>query len=61
MNKISWKDVLHYGGAAVLFLLGILGTTGLQIPGVQIDPVAAFAGAIGIFGAGLKSTPVSGK
>lgn len=55
--NISWKDVLHYGSALGLVVLGVLGL--LHVPG--IDPTVCFAAAAGIFGAGLKSSATSGK
>lgn len=57
MSNVSWKDVLHYGASGVLVLIGILGMTGAQLPGVSIDPSAAIAAGLsglGILGAGLK-------
>jgi hypothetical protein len=51
---MNWKDVLHYGSAALLVLIGVAGMLGVHLPGVTIDPTVCFATAAGIFGAGLK-------
>lgn len=51
---MDWKDILHYGSAAGLVFLGVLGAMGLHIPGVTIDPATCFATGGGIFAAGLK-------
>ena len=61
MQGISWKDVLHYGSAVGLVMLGGLAMMGLQIPGVTIDPTICFTTAAGIFAAGLKGGVRSGK
>jgi hypothetical protein len=61
MQGISWKDVLHYGSAVGLVMLGGLAMMGLQIPGVTIDPTICFTTAAGIFAAGLKGGVTSGQ
>ena len=61
MQGISWKDVLHYGSAVGLVMLGGLAMMGLQIPGVTIDPTICFTTAAGIFAAGLKGGATSGN
>lgn len=55
--NISWKDVVHYGAALGLVILGVLGE--LHVPG--IDPTVCFTAAAGIFAAGLKGGVTSGK
>ena len=61
MQGISWKDVLHYGSAVGLVMLGGLAMMGLHIPGVTIDPTICFTTAAGIFAAGLKGGVTSGN
>jgi hypothetical protein len=51
---VDWKDVLHYGSAAGLLLLGVIGSTGIHVPGVVIDPATCIAAGGGILAAGLK-------
>ena len=55
--NVDWKDVLHYSGAVGLLLLGIIGSTGIHIPGVTIDPATCLAAGGGILAAGLKGAP----
>jgi hypothetical protein len=56
---MNWKDVLHYGSAVGLLLIGVAASMGLHIPGVEINPTVCFTTAVGIFAAGLKSSPFS--
>lgn len=58
--SISWKDVLHYGSALVLYLIGLIGASGVHLPGVTIDPATCFITASGILAAGLKGGLLSG-
>jgi hypothetical protein len=57
---MNWKDLLHYGGAGGIALIGVVGSMGVQIPGVHIDPTVCFMFAAGVFGAGLKGGWTSG-
>lgn len=59
--NFSWKDVAHYGAAAGLYVIGVIGASGAHIPGVTIDPVTCFATATGILAAGLKGGWTSGN
>jgi hypothetical protein len=52
---MNWKDVLHYVGAAGLILLGLIGITGMHIPGVQIDPMTCIVTGLAVFGIGAKA------
>lgn len=52
---MNWKDVLHYGGAAALVGLGLIGMTGLHIPGVQVDPMTCIVTGLAAFGIGAKA------
>lgn len=60
MDSVSWKDVLHYGSAAVLYVIGVVGASGAHIPGVTIDAPTCFITATGILAAGLKGGILSG-
>lgn len=47
-------DLMHYGSALVLLGLGVVGSLGVVLPGVTIDPATCFTAAVGVFAAGLK-------
>lgn len=52
---MNWKDALHYGGSAALVLLGLVGMTGMHIPGVQVDPMTCIVTGLAAFGIGAKA------
>lgn len=54
MNNLNWKDLAHYGTAAVSLLLAGATEVGMQFPGVSVDPHVAGAFGIGVLLAGLK-------
>jgi hypothetical protein len=52
---MSWKDILHYGGGALLVLAGLIGMAGVHLPGVQIDPATCIVTGLAVFGIGAKA------
>jgi len=51
--NFNWQAVIHYGGALLLFLIGVVGSAGLHIPGVVIDPTTCFTAATAYLGGGM--------
>lgn len=51
---MDWKNVVHYAAAAGLFLLGVLASTGIHIPGVTLDAVTLYASAAALMAPELK-------
>ena len=49
---MSVTKLFHYGAAALLFVIGVLGVAGVSLPGVTVDPVTALGAAIGVLTAG---------
>ena len=49
-------DLGHYGISLLLFIIGLLGTLGVQLPGVTVsDPKTIMFAGLGVLVAGFKS------
>lgn len=53
---MNWKDIAHYGTAALLMLVGGVTELGVALPGIVVtDPKAVMMTGFGILVAGLKA------
>lgn len=59
---MNWKDVAHYGTAALAMLVGGITYMGIAIPGVSVsDPKMTMMMGLGVLAAGLKGGWTSAK
>lgn len=59
MNPKLLIDAMHYGGAGLCIIFGLLAELGVQFPGVQVDGKTAIAAGVGVLAAGWKSGPLA--
>lgn len=52
---MNWKDVLHYGGGALLLIAGALAPLVNNIPGVHIDSATVIVAGLTALGIGAKA------
>jgi hypothetical protein len=58
---MNWKDVVHYGTAAIAILVGGITEMGISIPGIVVsDPKMTITMGLGVLVAGLKGGWTSG-